>query len=157
MNFSRATFQKFRRDKSVGFEIPAQVGIAPSKNKVYMKVGRSYYSVPKHLTKISMSSNKSFQIFRIPTISDEYILVANKYTGRQTLYRNPKVFGRVKERLTRKKQDLVFELREPAVTSSKIDFVAPNLHVCPKCGKEVKENINTCPSCGAQLKEQPEA
>ncbi len=157
MNLSSVTFQKFRRDRSVGFEIPSQVGITPSMNKVYMKVGRSYYSVPKHLTKISMSSNKNLHIFRIPTLLDEYILVANKITGRQTLYRNPRVFGRVKERLTRKQQDLIFELREPAVKSSKIDFVAPELTLCPKCGKEGEKNIGVCPFCGAQLNGQPEA
>ncbi len=170
-------FQKLRRTKGFDFQIPPQVGIPTSPRKIYVKVGRKMLSSPKHLAKIQLSTNKRFSIFRIPTIHDEYILVVDKVTGKQTLYRNPRVLGRVKEYLTKKRQDLVFELESPAVTGPKIVFttpkgtspeaqvlipqplpdLTPESAACPKCGKQIREDINFCPHCGTPLREQEES
>ncbi len=166
-------FHKFRRTKGVIIHIPPQVGIPPSTHFVDVRVGYRNFFSPEHLAKIYMSTNKGFIIFQISRLLNNYIIVVNKETGHQTLYRNPRVLGRVKEYLTKKRQDLIFELQEPAVTGPKLEFASPNgthqiaqiltrephqgitleSFTCPKCAKKVAHDFNVCPYCGTKLRD----
>ncbi len=116
----------------------------------------SRIEIPNYMLKFELAQNKRFIILRIPKITEDFIVVYDYLTERQVLYRNIKIFGKIREIFNKERQELQIDLKlKPIIINRIIHGIEENdnkrILQCKNCNKSFKDDFKLCPYCGEKL------
>src|SRR5271157_2645862 len=134
-NPHNATYEKFHEflERSGNkFAFPRILNVPESSDMILINIGEKSYQVPDNQVHIRFNTNSSFHVIIFSIGKDDYTLVHELDSGKEILYRNPNIFGKVRDRF--KKNALGFEipLDETSLTregnvEGKVDEQSPTI------------------------------
>ncbi len=148
---SREKFYNFIRNNKAKLELPEFI-LPKTTEIIELSIKRKKYKIPLNQQKIKMGENRQIRVFVINKNTDKFIIIYNKKTEEEIMYRTPKFLGKFINIFKKNKIGLKIIPNQPIVITPKRKYIEIKKPTCPLCKKSFSEDYKICPYCGEQLK-----